>query len=101
MKVTTFMYLIEMSTNIGKIEKWLPPDRLVKNKEPLISIIQLKNEHGRDLNEYDINEPGRDLNETEFYSSNSEEEHALCETTIPQFHLQSCQVQPNYHINLS
>ena len=45
--------------------------RLVKNKEPSISVTQLI----PDLNEScDLNE--HDLNELEFYSSESEEEHA-------------------------
>ena len=37
------MHLIEMSKLIGTIKKWLPHDglRLVKNKEPPISVIQL------------------------------------------------------------
>ena len=53
------MHLIEMSKKIGTIEKWLPHDRLrlMKNKEPPISVIQLlpdligvANTYGKNLN---------------------------------------------------
>ena len=75
------MYLIEMSTNIGKIEKWLSV--IVKNKAPPIKVLQLTpdlSEHGRNLNEHD-------LNEAELYSSNTEEEHAPSEPTAPRYYL--------------
>ena len=92
------MHLIEMSINIWKIEKWLPHDRfrLVKNKEPSISVIQLTtdlNELGRDLNEHD-------LNERELYFSDSQEEHAPREPTVPWYHLRPIQNQPNYRVSL-
>ena len=51
-----------MPTSIEKIEKWLHRDRLifVKNKELPIKVIQLipdLKEHGRHLNEHDLNKP--------------------------------------------
>ena len=88
-----------MSANTGKIEKWLPCDRLglVKNKEPPISVTQLiphLNEPGCELNKQDLNGP-------EFYSSDSEVEHASPEPQVPRSQLRQRRIQPHCGLNLS
>ena len=87
-----------MSTNIRKIGKSLPRDklRLIKNKDPPTSVMQLTpdlNEQERDLNEHDLKKP-------EFYSSGSEEKHVPRAPIVPRYHLQARRIQPNYHVNL-